>query len=199
VRGGEPRAYDFTGLGKMGSLGHRSAVAEVFGFNVSGFLAWWMWRTIYLMKLPGWGRRLKVATSWSLDLLLPPELVELKLSGSMGVTQEHFEPGQEIFHQGDLGDRMYIILDGQAEVVREENGREVMLAELGAGEYFGEMALLSQTTRGATVRCRSAMNALSLPKGEFGVLAAHMPELRRSLDDLMTRRTEANTRATLRA
>jgi NADH:quinone reductase (non-electrogenic) len=135
-----------------------------------------------------------VATSWSLDLLLPPELVELKLAGSMGVTQEHFEPGQEIFHQGDLGDRMYIILSGQADVLREEHGGETLLAEIGAGEYFGEMALLNQTTRGATVRCKSAMQALSLPKGEFGVLAAHMPELRQSLDGLMERRTQANAR-----
>jgi NADH:quinone reductase (non-electrogenic) len=193
IRCGEPRAFDFRGLGKMGALGHRSAVAEIFGFNVSGFLAWWMWRTIYLMKLPGWGRRLKVATSWTLDLLLPPELVELKLAGSMGVTQEHFEPGQEVFGQGDLGDRMYIILSGRAEVLRREGGGELMLAELGAGEYFGEMALLNQTTRGATVRCTSPMNVLSLPKREFGVLAAHVPELRKSLDEVMQRRARANT------
>jgi NADH:ubiquinone reductase (H+-translocating) len=194
IRGGEQKSFDFKGLGKMGSLGHRSAVAEIFGFNVSGFLAWWLWRTIYLMKMPGWGRRLKVATSWTLDLLLPPELIELKLAGSMGVTQEHFEPGQEIFCQGDLGDRMYIVLSGTAEVVRREGSREVVLAEIGSGEYFGEMALLNQTTRGATVRCTSPMNALSLPKREFGVLAAHVPELRKSLDDVMTRRVRANAR-----
>ena len=45
------------------------------GVKLSGFLAWWVWRTIYLMKMPGWGRRLKVASSWTLDLILPPELV----------------------------------------------------------------------------------------------------------------------------
>jgi NADH:quinone reductase (non-electrogenic) len=192
LRGGQPRAFDFKGLGKMGSLGHRSAVAEILGFNVSGFLAWWLWRTIYLMKLPGWGRRLKVATSWTLDLLLPPELVELKLAGSMGMTQEHFEPGEEVFHQGDLGDRMFIILSGRAEVVRRDPERETKLAEIGAGEYFGEMALVRQTVRAATVRCVEPMNVLSLPKREFGVLAAHMPELRRSVDEVMERRARQN-------
>jgi NADH dehydrogenase len=192
IRGGTARTFDFRGLGKMGSLGHRSAVAEVFGINVSGFLAWWLWRTIYLMKLPGWGRRLKVATSWTLDLLLPPELVELKLAGSMGVTQEHFEPGQEVFAQGDLGDRMYIVLSGSAEVVRRDGHREVRLAEVGAGEYFGEMALVNQTTRGATVRCLEPMNALALPKREFGALAAHVPALRQSVDEVMQRRARIN-------
>src|SRR5262249_55319284 len=74
-RGGSLRKFDFKGLGKMGSLGRQSAVAEILGFRVSGFVAWFLWRTIYLMKLPGWGRRMKVAASWTFDLFLPPELV----------------------------------------------------------------------------------------------------------------------------
>lgn len=75
IRGGEKRVFDFKDLGKMGALGHRSAVAEMFGVPVSGFIAWLMWRAVYLMKLPGWGRRLKVAASWAMDTLLPTELV----------------------------------------------------------------------------------------------------------------------------
>ena len=192
IRGGEARAFGFKGLGKMGALGHRSAVAEIFGFNVSGFLAWWLWRTIYLMKLPGWGRRLKVATSWTLDLLLPPDLVELKLDGSPGMSKEHFEPGQEVFRQGDLGDRIYVIQSGKAAVMREQGGRSERLAELGAGQFFGEMALLSETVRGATIRCTEAMTALSLPKHEFAALVGALPELRRSFEAVMATRAEAN-------
>jgi NADH:ubiquinone reductase (H+-translocating) len=70
-RGGEQKTFAFKGLGQMGALGHHSAVAEIMGIKISGFLTWWLWQTIYLMKMPGWGRRLKVATSWTLDLLLP--------------------------------------------------------------------------------------------------------------------------------
>jgi NADH dehydrogenase len=158
---------------------------------VSGFLAWWLWRTIYLSKLPGWGRRLKVATSWTLDLLLPAELVQLKLTNSAGITREHFEPGEAVFRQGDLGDRIYIIVKGRAEVVREREGAELILAELGAGEYFGEMALVENTTRSATVRCVEAMDVISLPKREFGVLAAHLPEMRRSFEKVIDRRRQA--------
>jgi NADH dehydrogenase len=191
IRGGEPKAFDFKGLGKLGALGHRSAVAEVFGVNISGFLAWWMWRTIYLMKLPGWGRRVKVATSWSLDLFLPPELVNLKLTASSGISQEHFEPGQAVFRQGELGDRIYIILSGECDVVRESEGGETILARLGAGEYFGEMALLNKTTRNATIRCVTAMDTLSLPKNEFGALAANLPELRAAFEQRMQQRMAA--------
>jgi NADH dehydrogenase len=188
MRGGAPATFDFKGLGTMGALGHRSAVAEVFGVKLSGFVAWWMWRTIYLSKLPGFGRRLKVATSWTLDLLLPPELVQLKLGSSSGIGQEHFEPGQIVFREGEVGDRVYIILSGEAEVVRETAEGEVALARLRAGEYFGEMALLNETARTATVRCASAMDALSLPKHEFTALAANLPELRAAFEKVATER-----------
>ena len=187
--GGPLRTFDFKGLGKMGSLGHRSAVAELpGGIKVSGFLAWFIWRSIYLAKLPGWGRRLRVASAWTLDLLLPPELVQLKLGGSRGVTQEHFEPGQDVFRQGDLGDRVYLVMSGGAEVWRSVDGVERRLGRLGPGDWFGEMALLNETTRGGTVRCTEAMDALSLPKSEFGVLAANVPELRRSFEKVMEKR-----------
>jgi NADH:quinone reductase (non-electrogenic) len=199
IRGGAKKTFAFNELGQMGALGHRSAVAQILGIKFSGFIAWWIWRTIYLMKLPGWGRRLKVASSWTLDLLLPAELVQLKLNTSMGITQEHFEPGEEVFHQGDLGDRIYMIVSGQAEVVRDEGDAETQLARLGPGEYFGEMALLKQTTRGATVRCLAPMNTISLPKREFGLLTAYLPQVRETLENVMTRRQQDNTQKSMKA
>jgi NADH dehydrogenase len=191
IRGGETRKFRFTEQGKLAALGHRTAVAQVFGINISGALAWFMWRTIYLMKLPGWGRRLKVAAAWTFDLFLPPELVQLRLTNSTGVAHEHFEPGQEVFLQGDLGDRIYIIAQGTAEVVRQERGLEVTLAELGPGEYFGEMALLNQTTRNATVRCVTPLDLLSIHKREFSVLAANLPAMRESFEQVMKQRRQA--------
>ncbi len=198
MRGGEKRAFGFKGLGKMGALGHRSAVAEIFGMNISGFLAWWMWRTIYLMKMPGWGRRLKVATSWTLDLFLPAELVQVRFDRSAGLLQEHFEPGETIFQQGDLGDRIYMIINGQAEVVRREEAEEQILAQLGPGEFFGEMALLNQSERMATVRCTAPLDAVSLPKREFGLLTAYLPQLRDNLTSVMNNRIQMNQQKSLK-
>jgi NADH dehydrogenase len=185
MQGRPLQPFAFSGLGKMGSLGHRSAVAEIFGLPVSGFVAWFLWRTIYLLKIPGWGRRIKVAASWTLDLFLPPELVQIKLAPTVGVTQEHFEPGQEVFHQGDVGDRIYIILSGKVDVVRDEH----RIATLGRGEFFGETALLQRTCRNATIRCLEPLDVLALPKREFGVLSANLPELRRSFETKSQERT----------
>jgi len=104
LRGEPKRAFAFTALAKMGSLGRRSAVAEIFGVKLSGFLAWWLWRTIYLMKLPGLDRKIRVATDWTLDLLLPTDIVQLKTERAVGVRREYFEPGQVVFREGDRGD-----------------------------------------------------------------------------------------------
>jgi NADH:ubiquinone reductase (H+-translocating) len=182
LRGGAPQAFAFRGLGKMCSLGNRSAVAEIGGVKLSGFFAWFLWRTIYLMKLPSWSRRIKVAASWTMDLFLPPDLIQLQLSKSPGITRAHFEPGQLVLRQGDLGDRMYIVISGEAEIMQQAaDGAARAVARVGAGEYLGELALLAQGRRNASVRCVQAMDVLSVPKREFALLTEHLQDLRGSL------------------
>ena len=191
LRGEKKKAYAFEGLGKMGSLGYRSAVAEMFGgLKLSGLVAWILWRTVYWWKLPGLDRKLKVGLAWLLDLLIAPDLVQMKLSSSQGITQSHFEPGETVFLQGDLGDSLYIILKGEADVVRNENGTERTLARLLKGQFFGEMALMNQQTRNATVRCVSAMDVLVLRKGDFRALVSNLPEFRASFETVVKQRTE---------
>ena len=145
--GGEKKRFTFKGLGTMGSLGYHNAVALLFNrIPVSGFFAWFLWRSVYWWKMPGFDRKIKVGLAWALDVLIPPETVQLKMSGGNAISQVHFEPGEVVFYQGDLGDSLYIILEGEADVVIEsdENGRheEKVVATLKEGEYFGEMALL---------------------------------------------------------
>src|SRR5919197_4262421 len=112
LRGEPKRAFAFTALGKMGSLGRRSAVAEIFGVKLSGFLAWWLWRTIYLLKLPGLDRKIRVAVDWTLDLLLPADIVQLRTDRSVGIRREHFEAGEIIFQEGGHGEWPYVIVGG---------------------------------------------------------------------------------------
>jgi NADH dehydrogenase len=179
LRGEAKKAFSFTALGKMGSLGHRSAVAEVFGIKISGFLAWWLWRTVYLMKLPGLDRKIRVATDWTLDLLLPPDIVQLKTDKSFAIRREHFEPGEIIFREGDRGDWLYVVIEGEVEVIRTVPGKgDVTLRTLGPGECFGEVALVSDRARTATVRSRSSVNLLAVDRDAFHALFTSLPPLR---------------------
>ncbi len=179
IRGGSTRVYDFKGLGKMGALGRHSAVAEMLGgIKLSGFVAWFAWRTIYLMKMPGWGRRAKIAAAWAFDLVLPPDLIQLSFDQASLLRSEHFEPGELVFREGDLGDCVYMIRRGRAEVLRETERGQESLATLGPGECFGELAVLDKKPRSATVRCLDAMDTMALPTRDFAALSEHLPDLR---------------------
>ncbi|MFO0977068.1 MAG: FAD-dependent oxidoreductase [Planctomycetaceae bacterium] len=206
LQGNKLKSFSFPGLGKMGSLGHRSAIAELFDrIRISGFPAWFLWRTVYWWKLPGFERKLKVGLSWLLDLLVPPESVQLKTAESEGMRELHFEPGETIFQKGDLADCLYIVLSGQAEVVGEQPANEESegppakrLALLGPGEYFGEIALMHGRTRSATVRCISSMDVLALSQKHFQALVTHLPDVRKSFETVMNHRIErdqANTKS----
>jgi NADH dehydrogenase len=74
VNGTTKKPFLFSTLGQFATIGRRDGVAEVFGIRFSGFVAWWLWRTIYLSKLPGLAKKLRVAMSWSLDLLFAREI-----------------------------------------------------------------------------------------------------------------------------
>jgi NADH dehydrogenase len=78
LEGREAEPFEYKALGVLAGLGRRSAVAEILGFKFSGFVAWWLWRTIYLMKLPGFERKLRVAIDWTLDLVFPRDIVYLR-------------------------------------------------------------------------------------------------------------------------
>jgi NADH dehydrogenase len=76
IRGGVKRPFVFSTLGQLAAIGKRAGVAQIFGFNFSGFIAWWLWRTIYLSKLPRFEKKCRVALDWTLDLLFTKDLVQ---------------------------------------------------------------------------------------------------------------------------
>jgi NADH dehydrogenase len=76
IRGKPTTLFSFTTLGQLAVIGRRTGVANILGVHVSGLLAWWLWRTIYLMKLPRFEKKLRVALSWTLDLFFPKDLVQ---------------------------------------------------------------------------------------------------------------------------
>ncbi len=76
VRGREKKPFRFSTIGQLAAIGRRTGVANILGINFSGFSAWWLWRTIYLSKLPRFEKKLRVAFDWTLDLLFSKDLVQ---------------------------------------------------------------------------------------------------------------------------
>jgi NADH dehydrogenase len=194
LRAKPKNAFAFKAQGKLASLGHRSAVAEVFGLKVSGFKAWLLWRAIYLMKMPDLDRKVRVSTDWLLDLLLPRDIVQLKTERSASFAREHFEPREVIFRQGDRGDRLYFVIDGEVEMIRQEPSKgEEVLGRLGPGACFGEMALVNDNPRMATARTVTRVNVLAVDRDAFNALFGSHPPLRLMFQDLIAQRQKGKT------
>ncbi|HEX3549287.1 MAG TPA: NAD(P)/FAD-dependent oxidoreductase [Candidatus Elarobacter sp.] len=85
LRGRPTKPFHYTSLGTMASLGARRGVAQLpGGFILTGFLAWFLWRTYYLARLPGLDRQVRVAIDWTLGLLFPRDIAELRLYTERG-------------------------------------------------------------------------------------------------------------------
>jgi CRP/FNR family transcriptional regulator, cyclic AMP receptor protein len=102
--------------------------------------------------------------------------------------EQHYETGQEVVRQGDTGVGAFIIRSGKVDVIQERNGKEIKLATLGAGDVFGEMALLDEFPRSATVRAVEPTTALGIQRWHFrGILESH-PQIALALLPMLTRR-----------
>jgi NADH:quinone reductase (non-electrogenic) len=76
LRGRRASPFTFRTIGQLAAIGRRTGVARIFGFNFSGFVAWWLWRTIYLSKLPRFEKKIRVALDWTLDLIFAKDFVQ---------------------------------------------------------------------------------------------------------------------------
>jgi NADH dehydrogenase len=86
LRGKPGRPFAFNTIGQLASIGRRAGVAQILGLRFSGFLAWWMWRTIYLSKLPRTEKKLRVMIDWTLDLLFSKDIVQYITSKSPSIS-----------------------------------------------------------------------------------------------------------------
>ncbi len=77
LRGEPTRPFSFSPLGLLASIGHNKAVAEIFGIEFSGFIAWLMWRGIYLLKVPTLARKARLFLEWNWAMLFPPDIAHL--------------------------------------------------------------------------------------------------------------------------
>jgi len=75
---GQPlKPFRFKTLGLLAAIGHHTGVAMVFGMKFSGFIAWWLWRSVYLLKLPRLAKKLQVVIAWTLDLFFGRDITQI--------------------------------------------------------------------------------------------------------------------------
>lgn len=138
----------------------------------------------------------------SIPLFAKIEPSKLKL---LAFTSERltFQPGQSLCHQGDIGDAAYLIVDGTADVIIEgDDGSQLTVAQVGKNAFIGEIAILCDVPRTATIKAASTLTTLRITKDLFYRLVSEFPQmtieimreiaarLDRTTQDLQTTRNE---------
>jgi NADH:ubiquinone reductase (H+-translocating) len=189
---GEPTLpFSFKALGQLCSIGGYSAVAEMLGLRISGLLAWFMWRGVYLFKLPTWSRRIKVALDWAWDVIFPRDLSFLNTDTAQHLTHAYFRPGDFIHRQGELARTFSVIEDGEVEILQttEQNPEPKVVAVLGKGDFFGEAALLGNRPHETSARARTVVRLGQVGSALFSQIAGTFAPFRDLLSKTVTRRS----------
>ena len=86
---GQPtRPFSYKPAGQLSAIGHNRAVAEMFGLRISGFIAWLMWRGVYLLKIPTLGRKVRLFLEWNWAMFFPPDIAHLGFNRTRRVQPE---------------------------------------------------------------------------------------------------------------
>lgn len=100
----------------------------------------------------------------------------------------HYDPGVTVFSQGETGQELFFIVSGSVQVIRESEQGPRVIDELGAGDTFGEMALISDQPRSATIRTIDEVEAYILQKMDFEYFLKISPQMQEASRELMAER-----------
>ncbi len=104
-----------------------------------------------------------------------------------------FAPGQELFHQGDPGDAAYIIIDGEADVTIDTPAGEISVAKVGKNDFIGEIAILCDVPRTATIKALSEVTTLAISKDLFFQMVTEFPDMAIEIMRELAHRLERTT------
>lgn len=104
-----------------------------------------------------------------------------------------FEPGQILFRKDDIGDAAYVIIAGDAQVTVPANGGDITVAELHDGDFLGEIAILCDTPRTATVTAKGELTTLRIRKEPFFQMMRQFPEMAVEMTRLLAERLTKTT------
>jgi NADH:quinone reductase (non-electrogenic) len=181
VRGRAPEPCHPARFGEVALLSRRYGVAQVRGVALHGWPASLVSRGLFLTFMPTWRRRLALFLHWMGSAMMPDHLTPLPIGRSNTVVPMRFGAGDAIVREGDISGRFYIITSGDVEVVQRVNGTEQLLRRLGPGDHFGEIGVLGNRRRTATVRALTDTSVLSLARQDFAALVEHLPALHDAL------------------
>ena len=173
------KKFHYSSKGSLASLGAGRGVAEVYGIELTGRLAWLLWRVYYISFLPGMQTRISVLWNWLMDGFSPRSVVQINSEKPQDARYVLYRAGDRIYENGARSDGFYTIASGSVEItgIDPETGEETSRVLI-AGDHFGERLLIGATRRIATAVAIEDTKVLVLTRDEFLKLAEGLPFFR---------------------
>jgi NADH:ubiquinone reductase (H+-translocating) len=181
IRGQRAQPFRFKPFGNIALLTRSYGLAQVRGMKLHGWPAALLSRAMFLSYMPSWRRRLALLLHWWSSSIFPRDVSQLRMGRSDALVLMRFAAGETIVREGEIASRFYVITNGEVEVLQTQNGTERSLRRLGPGRHFGELALLNDSKRTASVRAVTDTTVLAIARQDFTNLVQHLPELQEAL------------------
>jgi NADH dehydrogenase len=187
VKAEELKPFAYESKGSLASLGMSKAVADVYGFKLSGTLAWLLWRGFYLSFLPGFWSKFRVGLTWMINTVMPPKIVQIQ-TPPPATRYVHYRKGDTVFEPGMLIDGFYTVVKGSFRLTidNEETG-EHFEKVFGPGEHFGERVLVRSALRTGLVVALEDGVLLFIAQKDFTRFARAFPFLDNYFRDYIER------------
>jgi len=190
-RGEATKPFHFHPQGLLATIGHHNGVAEIYSFKFSGLVAWFLWRSVYLMKIPTIRRKLNVVVDWTWDIFFKPNVVQVRVAQLQRFKQAHYAAGDFVYRKGEPASGFFVVKAGHAGLYLDE-AAGAPLVTWTKGNHFGELAFLEsadQSTYPASVKAETPLDLIVLGRADFTGLVDSLGALRRDLELALFART----------
>jgi NADH dehydrogenase len=187
--GGTALPFRYKPVGMACGIGGRQGVAELFGLKFSGFVAWWLWRSGFLAKIPSLAQKIKVGLDWAWEVVFARDLSHFRPAQTDPINKAHYGPGEEIFARSHALKALYSIESGEAEVVQRndiDDGYRVLMT-LGPGALIGEATVADFDGDNVSVRAKTALDVYVLGKDSLSRLSKALAPVEAIVERSVTR------------
>ena len=159
------KPFKFNPLGVMASLGAYQGVAQIYKINLSGIIAWAIWRGLYITKVPGSIAKIRITLNWAMDYFFPRTLVQIATAKKDLFEYAHFSKGDIICEPNEVIDYFYLIVSGSVLCEYQDHNRT-----LKPQQYFGSNTQDHKPNQQRKITALEQTKLLLIPREKFAML-----------------------------
>ena len=163
-------------------------MAEIRGIRISGVIAFLLWRSTFLLKIPSLAQKLKVALDWTWELIFARDPAYFRAQQSQPISRAHFAPGELILRRHELQHAIFVLESGRARACRHDPGQPIHVwFEVGAGAMIGAASVADIDDDNVVVEALEPCDVLIMGRSTLGNLSRALQPLQTLLERAVDR------------